>query len=120
MRYTVLGETLFIPNFRESMIIISLPVHTFDSMPHAASGLSIISEMFPYRLGSIFGGRPGLALSRRASRPPRCVPVGQSHAALGGWNRASAMAVPAISCLLNRQAGNISAALPLPPAPVPP
>ena len=47
MRYTVLGETLFIPNFMESMIIISLPVHTFDSMPHAAGCLSIIPEMSP-------------------------------------------------------------------------
>ena len=45
MRYTVPGETFFIPNFRESVMTISLPVYTFASMPYAAGCSFIMHEM---------------------------------------------------------------------------
>ena len=47
MRYTVLGKTFFIPNFMVGMMMIILPVYTFDSMLHIAGCLSIIPEMPP-------------------------------------------------------------------------
>ena len=49
--------------------------------------------------------------------PPRRILASQSYMVLGDWNKIRTMAVPAVSCLLNRQASNISTALPLPPAP---
>ena len=72
--YAVLGDIPLMLNIPDNIIKISLPVHTFDFIPHPSVCASMASKIdLLYSFEFIFRGLPGLTLSYLASRPLRCI-----------------------------------------------